>query len=173
MIIRLPRTVCCRLVWSVSLAVVCLLGGVACGEAAQEVVEERTMLTVGDSEVAVVMHQAETSGLTYLNLHDDENTGVEAALSVIRQHGGRVIELQHGGERNVTFSLEDTSYTFDPNRMFTDRGAGLTLADLGDSSQAATSAVRAFAEALLEEIGLDTVETIITLHNNTDERYSA
>ncbi|MGI9174164.1 MAG: hypothetical protein ACR2GR_02435 [Rhodothermales bacterium] len=112
-------------------------------------------------------------GLTFLNLHDDENTGVEAALSVIRRYGGRVIELQHGGERNIAFSLADTSYTFDPNRMFTDRGAELTLADLSDSSQAATSAVRAFAEALLEEIGLDTVETIITLHNNTDERYSA
>ena len=145
----------------------------ACGEASQVVTAERTTLAVGDSEVDVVVHQAETPGLTYLNLHDDEDTGVEAALSVIRQHGGRVIELQHGGSRNVAFSIGDTSYAFDPNRMFTDQGAALTLADLSDSSQAATSAVRAFAGAMLDEIGLDSVETIITLHNNTDERYSA
>ena len=168
----LPRAVHFRLLWSVLIVAFCLLGALACGEAAQDVVSERKTLAVGDSEVTVVVHQAETSGPTYLNLHDDENTGVEAALSVIRQHGGRVIELQHGGERNITFALGDTSYTFDPNRMFTDQGANLTLADLSDSSQAAASAVRAFAEALLDEISLDTVGTIITLHNNTDERYS-
>ena len=166
------RTVRFRSSWSAPLVLCCLLGGTACGEATQEVVVERRTLAVGDSEVAVVIHEAEAPGLTFLNLHDDENTGVEAALNVIGRRGGRVVELQHGGERNVAFSAGDSSYAFDPNRIFTDRGAGLTLADLGDSSATALADVRAFADQLLAEIGLDTAGTLITLHNNTDERYS-
>ena len=158
--------------WPLAFLGMGLLGCAACAEAPQDVTVERRALTVGDSEVAVVIHEAEAPGLTFLNLHDDENTGVEAALSVIGRHGGRVVELQHGGERHITFTRGDTAYAFDPNRMFTDRGAALTLADQGDSSRTALADVRAFAEGLLAEIGLDTVRTLITLHNNTDERYS-
>lgn len=149
-----------------------VLGCAACAETPHEVVEERKTLTVGDTEVAVVVHEAEAPGLTYLNLHDDENTSVEAALNVIGRHGGRVIELQHGGERHITFMQGGRRYAFDPNRMFTDRGAGLTLAGLGDSSDAAVAAVRAFAESLLAEVGLEAVPALVALHNNTDERYS-
>ena len=158
--------------WHLLLVGLGLLGCAACAEASQDVAEERRTLTVGDREVTVVIHEAEAPGLTYLNLHDDENTGVEAALSVVGRRGGRVVELQHGGERNVTFMLDGRRYAFDPNRMFTDRGAALTLANLSDSSDVAVAAVRTFADTLLAEIGLDAAQPIITLHNNTDERYS-
>ena len=87
--------------------------------------------------------------------------------------GGRLIELQHSGERNVEFSLRDTSYSFDPNRMFTAVGVDTTLARRGRLTPAAHQAVSAFADSVLALIGFYDLSTIITVHNNTDERYSA
>lgn len=145
----------------------------SCAEKSYEIAERRVPVAIGDDVVEVVIHQSENPGLTYVNLHDDENTAVEAALAILREHGGRLIELQHTGERNVAFSLRDTSYAFDPNRMFTAVGVDTTLSRQSILTEAAHAAVTNFADSVLSLIAFDELSTIITVHNNTDERYSA
>lgn len=131
-------------------------------------------LTLGASEVQVVTHRAEGAApLAMLNLHDDEGTSVDAALDVIRAMGGQVVEVQHTGDRNVTFEVDGTSYTADPNRMFTDAGRERTLASLSTASPAALAALAAFADEVLAIYAETEPAVVVTLHNNTEDNYSA
>lgn len=145
----------------------------ACAGGRHDISEDRIPLQVGSTTVDVVVHTASSPGLTYINLHDDENTAVQAAMQVLEQHGGTLIELQHGGERNVRFDLDDSTYAFDPNRIFTRAGVDSTLSRHGRLSPAASDAVAGFADSLLSIIGLDDRSTVVTVHNNTEDGYSA
>ena len=110
-------------------------------------------------------------------MHDDENTAVAATLGTLRRRGGRLVEVRHTGERNLAFELEQTTYAFDPNRIFTDAGAAATLRDQGAFSDAALKATRAFARRLLEVVGFQRLReaggSIVTVHNNKPGSYSA
>lgn len=160
---------------------VCLIAGLivlgGCRQlglvSSHRVTETRTPLQVGETAVDVVVYEAEGQGLTFVNLHDDENTSVEAALRIVRKRGGRVLELRHSSGRNVAFVLQDSTYVFDPNRIFTDAGIAATLQALGPYSEEAHAAVRTFAEALLALYRLDDLAVVVALHNNTEARYSA
>src|SRR3546814_19011451 len=63
--------------------------------------------------------------IRFLSIHDDENTGAEAAMDFIRENGGSLVELQYGKERNINFNLKSSieQCIFDTNGMFTDTGA--------------------------------------------------
>jgi hypothetical protein len=137
-----------------------------------EITSTKIHLPIGESEVDLVLHQTSVPGLTYLNLHDDENTSVRAALDVIRQHGGRVFELKHSGARNITFELDGIKYEFDPNRMFNSQGAAASLERFGPVGDAAISAVSAFADEVLQQIMSHEAYVIVTLHNNDQSGYS-
>jgi hypothetical protein len=141
-------------------------------EQGHEITATRIPLPIGDSTVDLVLHETSIPGLTYLNLHDDENTSVRAALDVIRRHGGRVLELKHSGARNVTFELDGIKYEFDPNRMFNDQGAAASLERFGPVNDAAISAVSSFTDDVLQQIMPLEPNVIVTLHNNERSRYS-
>lgn len=142
-------------------------------EAEERVVAERmTTYPLGDSTVQAVLHTQKGSDLFLFNMHDDENTAVDAALSILAERGGQLLELQHSGQRLVQFSLEAKTYTFDPNRMFTDQGARNSLRRYGSYSEEAFNAVRTFATDLLDDFGLVDRPLIITVHNNTEGEYS-
>lgn len=134
--------------------------------------EQRIPVTIGSATIDVVLHESQRPGLTFVNMHDNENTSVEAVLALLPEVGGRLIHLSHTGERNVSFELEGETYVFDPNRIFTDHGAEATLRDLGPYSDAAHAAVRTFARTILGHYGLDQVEVLVALHNNTHLNYS-
>ncbi|PSQ99978.1 MAG: hypothetical protein BRD48_02460 [Bacteroidetes bacterium QS_9_68_14] len=110
-------------------------------------------------------------------MHDDENTAVAATLGMLRRRGGRLVEVRHTGERNLRFRQGSDEYVFDPNRAFTDAGAEATLRDLGPFSKEAHGAVRAFAEAFLAAIDLESLREgprlLVTVHNNEVGSYSA
>ncbi len=133
----------------------------------------RIPLSLGGTKIDLVVHQSDDAGLTYINLHDDENTAVEAALAILQSHGGVIYELRHEGERNITFQIGDATYVVDPNRIFTDQGIDATLARRGRSNSEARAAVRAFSDSLLSYIGFGAMSTLVTIHNNTEDRYSA
>ncbi|WP_412060200.1 hypothetical protein [Rubrivirga sp. IMCC45206] len=111
--------------------------------------------------------------LNALNLHDDESTSVEAALAVVRELGGRVVELRHSGERNLTFAVGGATFRADPNRVFTDAGRRRTLASLSAATPAALAALEAFADSALAVYAAVPAGVVLTLHNNTDDNYSA
>jgi hypothetical protein len=132
------------------------------------------VVRVGETDVQLVITEGRP-GLTFLVLHDDENTAVEAGIEVIRRHGGRLIEVRAAGERNVRFEQGGRTYAFDPNRVFTVAGARETLRrqSPSGSSAAALDAVRRFAREVVD-LGFDSAApAVVTLHNNTDGAYSA
>lgn len=128
---------------------------------------------IGDREIRVIEHTCGDSAITVFNMHDDENTSVEAALEVIREKGGRLIELQHTGERLISFRIGEAEHQVDPNRIFTDLGARKTLEKYSYFSRPSFDEVRSFARKLLEDYGLDDTGLIITAHNNGSDEYSA
>ena len=106
-----------------------------------------------------------------VNVHDDEDTAVEAALDVLARRGGRLVEVRHAGTRNLAFTVGGEAFTVDPNRIFTDAGRARTLAALSRDTPATRAAVAAFADTLRAVYGAPAV--VVTLHNNTEGTYSS
>lgn len=107
----------------------------------------------------------------YFNMHDNENTAVEAAKRIVGKFGGTLLELQSEGERAIKFSLNETQFTFDPNRIFTQIGIKKTLDYYGENSPEAQKEVERFANKLAKNY-LRKLKIMIAVHNNTDEDYS-
>ena len=114
-----------------------------------EIRTARRQLRLGETTVDVVISERPGSKLLFCNLHDDENTAVEAGLIALRRFGGRLVELQHGGQRDITFRLDGETFAVDPNRIFTTEGARRTLAKLSRRTIEAERAVDRFAKDLL------------------------
>ncbi|HZQ48483.1 MAG TPA: hypothetical protein VFC07_15815 [Verrucomicrobiae bacterium] len=127
---------------------------------------------LGDDVIHAVVHQKECASPTMLNVHDDEDTSVEAGRKNIEHHGGRVIELVHTGERLITFRLDGQTYVFDPNRMFSDAGITATLRRYSKYSEAAHAAIKSLATLYLDRFALDREPLIIALHNIYDAVFS-
>ncbi len=114
-----------------------------------------TKYKVGDTTVHIVV--SGSGGYTMVALHENESTSVQAAKKVIRQSGGRLVELQHSKimdedaalKRNVSFTFKGKSYTFDPNRMFTDLGIKRNLQPY---SVEAHNAVKGLASEVMRHI---------------------
>ena len=134
-----------------------------------EATYSETKYTVGSREILVANYNIGVD-LTFVNLHDDENTSIEAAVEVIDSLGGGLIQLRHTGDRNVEFRLDGRAYEFDPNRMFTDLGAKASLERFGNFSPKAHEVIRNFADRVVAGINSD---VIFTLHNNSEDNYSA
>ena len=88
----------------------------------------RRPLRMGETAIDVVISERAGSKHLFCNLHDDENTAVQAGLVALRRSGGRLVELQHGGQRDIAFRLDGGDFAVDPNRIFTTEGVRRTLA---------------------------------------------
>ena len=75
------------------------------------------------------------TALSFLNLHENENTSVVAARSYLSRNGGCLVKFDNGYSRTVSFQLSDNGevYTVDPNRIFTKEGIIDTLNTYGRS----------------------------------------
>ncbi|HEX5221876.1 MAG TPA: hypothetical protein VFZ59_20090 [Verrucomicrobiae bacterium] len=126
---------------------------------------DRHLFQLGETRIQVRVTQNRSATPTMVNVHDDENTSVRAGRVVVRESGGRLIELVHSGKRFVEFQLEGDAYRFDPNRIFTEEGIRATLTRQKNYSDAAHAVVRKFAQELLETFELNRQPVIIALHN--------
>lgn len=146
-----------------------------------EVRVDTVVVPVGSLSVAVLTHTipAPAGGdpaFWAVNLHDNEDTSMDAALEVAAETGGVVVELVHTGDRNTSFQVDGgRTCEADPNRMFTAAGLQRTLDALSETPvpDVCVEAMRQLADHVLTQTGLDAAEVVVTLHNNTDERYSA
>ncbi len=133
---------------------------------------------LGASEIALVVHTAETTQPTFVVLHTDEHAAVDRGLEAIRARGGRLVEVRGPGDRLVSFELAGRTWRFDPNRIFTAAGAA---ASLGANNEAAPPGVLAgalaevqrFADAVLVTSDAGALPVLVALHNNTEAYYSA
>lgn len=132
----------------------------------------KTAFKIGDNQIHAVVHQKRSAVPTMINVHDDENTSVEAGRKNIEHHGGRLIELVHSGKRLISFNLNGQGYAFDPNRMFSDAGIVATLRKHSSYSEAAHAAIKSFAHQFLQDFALDKEPVIIALHNTADGIFS-
>ena len=151
-----------------------LAASLGCRPQTHDIQRKAISVGIGTREVEVVVYTTEAPGLNYVSLHEDEQTAVEAALDVMKREGGRLVQLRHTGERNISFRLADTSsadgvYTFDPNRMFTAQGLRTSLESLSTAPPSAQEAVASFADSILAIINPRPDETIVAVHNNRDE----
>ncbi len=106
-----------------------------------------------------------------INLHDDENTAVMAAKTVLEQKGGLLIRIENGSQRLISFPFRGVTYTFDPNRIFSRKGIEMTLKSKGKITAEVVTLVENFANKILQLIP-DSAKCIIALHNNTNGDYS-
>lgn len=152
------------------------------------------VLHIGEDSMLLVLYTHSRNGLTFFNMHDDENICVSEGLRLLSQTGGRLMELKHFGNlcdtaRNMSFSLRGKTYTFDPNRIFSasdsvraltllnKRGLYQSVGTLKDlpSSRTPTSAecaavargeLRQFADTLIHFLDTSQTRFIVALHNN-------
>ncbi len=134
--------------------------------------EEVFQYKLGDKTVKIVISKTSKrlSKFVYFNMHDNENTAVEAAKEIIKKFGGTIIELQNNGKRLINFSLKNKQFAFDPNRIFTKLGIEKTLKRNSEYTTEAEKETNKFA-AKLKNI-LKNYRLIVAVHNNTDENYS-
>lgn len=107
-------------------------------------------------------------GIVFLQLHDNEETGAEAAHQLLKERGGTLLSLQNNGERNVNFTLDGRTYCFDPNRIFTPTGLVQTLDACGPGMRTPDSveAFSTFLTALLPDSAM-----VVAVHNNRPGSY--
>lgn len=162
---------------SICLFAICalpLLGLSACKSVSvrrQVPIEDSVELYCGSAQIELVRYTA-TNGqqLTFLNVHEDEQTSIQALQKLALENPINYCYLKHNGERRIQFSVNDSSYSIDPNRMFTEEGRRKTLEDGGYSSLAAERELQNFAESFLQL--LPNTEVMVALHNNTPDKYS-
>ncbi len=112
-----------------------------------------------------------SSPITFINLHDDENTSVEAAEAFLEENGGMLVQLKHSGKRNLAFKIKAKNYVVDPNRIYTPIGIKASLIKSGRYTPHAALKVKSFADQLLQN-HIDGKNFVVALHNNTDKGFS-
>ena len=117
---------------------------------------------LGDTTVSIVQERY-GKGKSFIHVHENETTALQAAQTLIQHQGGSLITLKHGGGRNITFSLHHKHYEFDPNRIFTNQGIYKTLNDYGPYSKSAHQAVKRLATHIMHLLPKG---KIIAVHNN-------
>jgi hypothetical protein len=127
--------------------------------------------TLGSTPVKVIKrtYKGPTS-LFFVHLHDNERTAEKAAITLLEQYGGQLLNIENNELRNISFQLNNQLFTIDPNRMFSDSGIMATLTLLSSPDTGALRAVRGFAQFILSH--LPDSALIVAVHNNTDERFS-
>ncbi len=125
-----------------------------------------------DTVVHLRIRRGAAAGLHYVNVHENEQSSVEAARAVQREFPGTMVELKGRGRRIVCFRRGLRPYAFDPNRIFTDAGAEQTLRAYASFDPAALAAVRRLREAILQLLAGPPDAPIVALHNNRAGRYS-
>ncbi|KTC78264.1 protein tyrosine phosphatase [Legionella brunensis] len=122
---------------------------------------ETVTVKLGDTKVNVIKHAGR--GKTFVHLHENEVTALQAAKIYVKREGGTLITLKHSGKRNIVFYLKKTRYEFDPNRIFTNKGITKTLKQFGSYSPEAHQEVRKLARKIICMIPSGKV---IAVHNN-------
>lgn len=134
--------------------------------------EKTIYYKLGDNTVPLQLIQyGNVSSFFCINIHDNEQTSVQAAKSVLETRGGTLLRIQNNFQRIVRFRLKGVVYAFDPNRVFSRTGIEQSLKENGKVSKDAISEVEKFGQRILQLIP-DSVSCIIALHNNTEEAYS-
>ncbi len=127
---------------------------------------------IGTTKIRITVSQyGEKKDFVFIALHDNEFTGLETSKSVLKNVGGMLIKIENDSSRNIRFTLDRHSYTFDPNRMFSKTGIKKSLQNFGRSNEKAINEVDQFAKRIVQLFPKNPY-CIIAIHDNTDGQYS-
>jgi len=134
--------------------------------------QTETSYWLGNRNIGVVIYKYNNNpNIVMINVHDDEATSVEVSKQVLRKTGGTLIKLRNDSMRLVKFKINGAVYTFDPNRMFSEKGIEASLRLYNCYSPIAVKQIKGFAAFILNKIP-KTNATLIALHNNHFGDYS-
>jgi hypothetical protein len=129
-------------------------------------------LALGDRRLNVLVSGSEMAAVVFVNVHENEQTSVQAARAVLDPTRQRLVRLHAQGRRNVVFALKGRHHAFDPNRIFSDVGIERTLRRYGAWSAAAGAEVTRLRELLLQHTVAGHPRLVVALHNNGVGSYS-
>lgn len=134
--------------------------------------ESTTSVELGNNQFSLKHFESTEGGLRLINLHEDEQTSIEASLEYLSDASGALTYLHHDETRRIEFTIDADTFSIDPNRIFTDPGIEMTLEDGGRYSNAAHEEVSELAETILNAYEFDRHEVVIAMHNNGLNGYS-
>ncbi len=127
-------------------------------------------IQLGDSLIYLVKGEGIANQIILVNVHENEQTAIKTMIYGSYKFKFPYVFIHQNKQRRIAFSVNDTVYSVDPNRIFTDTGCVRTLKDSMNYSDAGLLQTKKLADLLVEE--LTGKEWLITLHNNTDSNYS-
>ncbi len=132
-------------------------------------------IQLGDSIVTIVAElKALQSQIIFMNIHEDEQTSIEAIKIFGKTTPLNFVYLQHLQTRRVYFNIGRRKYSVDPNRIYTELGRKNTLKTWNwfgfKAKKSAVEETEKLANAILAYVSIEQV--IVTMHNNTDVNYS-
>ncbi len=137
-------------------------------------VANNRVIPLGTQECVIKYHRQTNAVATFIALHEDENTCVQAYAALPDSINFNLLELHQNNKRLLTYTLDKQQYRFDPNRIFSLTGIFMTLRENNRSLPAGLpNAITAFADSLTSIIFSDTGRhAVIAIHNNTEGNYS-
>lgn len=103
--------------------------------------------------------------ITWIHIHDNEETARRTALITLNQiQQGCLLDLRHGGSREIIISNQQFSFHFDPNRIFTASGRKAALKCSKGNCALILQQLSEAAENFLQQY-LSQKKLIIAVHN--------
>lgn len=89
---------------------------------AQEITESLRTIVLGNDMVKIKTFHKQGNNMVFAHVHENETASLEAGLEILRKQGGKLVTLIHSKDgtknRNITFNSNNTTYQFDPNRIY-------------------------------------------------------
>jgi hypothetical protein len=128
---------------------------------------------LGERKLPIKVKQyGDVKDLVFINMHDDENSSVEATKLLLEKAGGLLIEVDNFQKRNIKFKIGNSIYQFDPNRIFTREGIEQTLMFHHKRvNKRAADEIEKFGQWLVRLIP-EKPKCVIALHNNSEGNFT-
>ncbi len=124
------------------------------------------------ADIYISLRGFEDSPVLLYNMHDNENTAAIAGRIMAVKYGGQYMELEHSGERNISFQYGEDSIFIDPNRIYTDAGIWLQMEKNKNTDTLLFEEIAMWRDSLLSILKINERSLVIALHNNTNNYYS-
>ncbi len=134
--------------------------------------QHQLSLPLCGTEIYISLRGFEDSPVLLYNMHDNENTAAIAGRIMAAKYGGQYMELEHSGERNISFQYGVDSIFIDPNRIYTDAGIWLQMAKNKNKDTLLFEEIAMWRDSLLSVLKISERSLVIALHNNTNSNYS-
>lgn len=142
----------------------------------QEISYQRKEILLGKNTIYLDVFEKVGEMITYVHVHENETTSLEAGKILLEEKGGKLITLVHSQDtlknRNITFEHNNSWYQFDPNRIYTKNDSVLlssirVIKGKGQVTQKVIAMVRNLSNQIWAEV--KDAPLIIALHNNKNE----